>query len=549
MTRYIPGMRKAGTGSVLSFLILFSAVLPVLAILLKVDFSGSEEWTRFSEYLLQDAVVQTLTIVFFSLLLSSFIGVTLAVLVAMFDFPFRSFFKWLFYLPLTIPPYIAAYVFAGMLGYTGAVQTTLRNYGIIVSPGSLDIMNIRGAVVIYAITLYPYVYAPVRSFLENHASELIEVARLHGYSPSRIFMKVVLPLIRLPLAGGLTLVMMEIIGDYGVARYFNLKTVSSAIFGSWFGSGDTGVALRLSFYLMVIVVGFLFIDDMTRGRKRYGMQGVRQLKPYRLKGAWKLLVITILTLSSLIVFFIPVGQMLHWAVVSFGKVNLGETGRIVSDTLTYSLLASLIILIVNTLIVSTSRWLPKGVSKLMTKLSQLGYSIPGAVIAIGTITLFVWFDSNLFPIYRWFDPGVRKLVLSTSTAMLTYAFVVRYMAAGYNSVSSGFSKIGTRYSEAAQTLGKGRLYALWKVELPVIKGSLVTGFILTFIDILKELPLTLLLRPFNFNTLATRSYEYANDERIMEASVPALMIILICMMALLAFAAVNRQKGVKTDGA
>jgi len=150
----------------------------------------------------------------------------------------------------------------------------------------------------------------------------------------------------------------------------------------------------------------------------------------------------------------------------------------------------------------------------MTKLSQLGYSIPGAVIAIGTITLFVWLDSSLFPLYRWLDPGTGKLVLSTSTAMLTYAFVVRYMAAGYNSVNSGFSKIGTRYTEAARTLGKGKLYALWKVELPVIKGSLVTGFILTFIDILKELPLTLLLRPFNFNTLATRSYEYANDERI-----------------------------------
>jgi iron(III) transport system permease protein len=549
MIRAIRGMRKAGTGSVLSFLILFSAVLPVIAILIKVDFSESEEWNHFREYLLKDAVVQTLTIVFFSLFLASIIGVGLAVLVAMFDFPFRNFFKWFFYLPLTIPPYIAAYVFAGMLGYTGVVQSTLRSLGITVTPGALDIMNIRGAVVIYAITLYPYVYAPVRSFLENHAAELIEVSRLHGYSPARIFMKVILPLIRLPLAGGLSLIMMEIIGDYGVARYFNLKTVSSAIFGSWFGSGDTGVALRLSFYLMVIVVISLIIDDITRGRKRYGMHGGRQLKPYRLKGIWKVLVLLMLSFTSLVVFFVPVGQMLHWALISYGKVNLGETGRIILDTLTYSLLASLIILVVNTVIVSTSRWLPKGISKLMTKLAQLGYSIPGAVIAIGTITLIVWLDSNLFPIYKWLDPGTRKLILSTSTAMLTYAFVVRYMAAGYNSVNSGFSKIGTRYSEATQTLGKGRLYALWKVELPVIKGSLITGFILTFIDILKELPLTLLLRPFNFNTLATRSYEYANDERIMEASVPALMIILICMAALLAFAMVNKQKGVKTHGA
>jgi iron(III) transport system permease protein len=180
---------------------------------------------------------------------------------------------------------------------------------------------------------------------------------------------------------------------------------------------------------------------------------------------------------------------------------------------------------------------------IMSKLTQLGYSMPGAVIAIGTITVFVALDGWLHPLYRFFDPNVIKLFLSSSITMLVFAFIVRYMALGFNSVNSAFAKIGVKYNDAARTLGMGKTKAMLKVELPMLKNSLIAGFILTFIDIIKELPLTLLLRPFNYNTLASRAYEYANDERIHEASVPALIIILLSTLAVLFLTRINARKG------
>lgn len=536
--------RKVGAAQTLAFLALFLLIQPVLAIFFRVDFSYNEGWQHFKQYLLQDTIFNTVFLVVFSLLGAAVIGVGLAVMVALFDFPFKKFFKWFFYLPLTIPPYIAAYVFSGMLSYTGIVQKTLRLWNVPHTPGSFDMMNLRGAIFVYAITLFPYVYGPVRAFLEHHASSLMDVARVHGHSPFKILIKVILPLIRVPLVGGLTLIMMEVISDYGVVRYFNLRTVSSAIFSSWFGTGETVVAIRLSFYMMMTILVFQSMEDLLRGRRRYHLSGnqPRALQPILLKG-WKRSVGMLALLgTAIVVFVVPVGQMIFWAVRALDQVHLGQIGQIVFNTLFYSLLASTLILVLNIGIIHSRRWLPVKAGRLMDKMAQLGYAIPGAIIAIGAITVFVGLDNVLYPIYQWVNPETKKLVLSTSTIMLVYAFIVRYMAAGYNSVFSGFSKIGLKYSEAAASLGKGRFKALWRIELPMVKHSLITGFILTLIDILKELPLTLLLRPFNFNTLASRAYEYANDERIMEASVPALLIIMISVAALAVFAVVNHRK-------
>jgi iron(III) transport system permease protein len=195
------------------------------------------------------------------------------------------------------------------------------------------------------------------------------------------------------------------------------------------------------------------------------------------------------------------------------------------------------------------RWLNPNFKKAVGKLTQTGYAVPGAIIAIGTIMAFVSIDSTLYPLYKLIDPSTKKLVLSTSTIMLLFAFVIRYMSIGYNTVNSGFSKIGTGFNDAARIMGKTPGRALLQVEIPMMLNSLASGFLLVFIDIMKELPLTLLLRPFNFNTLASRAYEYANDERILESSIPSLLIIVICMVSIAVFVAINRKsrKGDKFD--
>jgi iron(III) transport system permease protein len=537
--------RKVSMRSVLAFLSIIIINLPIIAIVSRVNFSSNSNWKHFKQYLLPDAVSNTLLLVIITLLLSGTIGVLLATAVALFDFPLKRFFEWVLYIPITIPPYIAAYVYAGMLSYTGIIQRLCRGWGISFPPEWLDIMNVRGAVFIYSITLYPYIYSVIKSFLENHSGNLIDTARVLGYKPVKLFIKVILPLIRIPLIGGLMLVMMEVVSDYGVIKYFNIQTVSSTIFNSWFGMGETGVSIRLSFYVMIFIIALQVIEEIMRGRKKYnlGSGRARPITAIKLKGFKRYAMIFFLILFITVAFLIPVGQMVVWAILAFQKVSLANLSQIIFNTLLYSTLATIIILILNILIAHSRRWMSTKSGFIMSKLTQLGYSMPGAIIAIGTITIFVAFDGLLHPLYRFFDPNAKKLLLSTSVTMLVFAFVVRYMAIGYNSVNSAFAKVGLKYNDAARTLGISRTKAMLKVELPMLKNSLIAGFILTFIDILKELPLTLLLRPFNYNTLASRVYEYANDERIHEASVPALIIIFLSILAVILLVRINSRKG------
>lgn len=546
----IPGkpniQRKVSMRSVLAFLSIIIINIPIIAIISRVELASNSNWEHFKQYLLADAISNTLVLVILTLLLSCTIGVLLAAVVALFDFPLKRIFEWILYIPIIIPPYIAAYVYAGMLSYTGIIQRLGRGRGISLPREWLDIMNIRGAVFIYSITLYPYIYGVVKSFLENHSGNFIDTARVLGYKPVKLFIKVILPLIRIPLIGGLMLVMMEVVSDYGVIKYFNIQTVSSTIFNSWFGMGETGVAIRLSFYVMIFIIALQVIEEIMRGRKKYnlGSGGARPITVIKLKGFKGYAVISLLIVFIAVAFLIPVGQMLVWATLALQKVSLENLNQIILNTLLYSTLATMFILALNILIAHSRRWMSTKSGFIMSKLTQLGYSMPGAIIAIGTITVFVAFDGLLHPLYRIFDPNAKKLLLSTSVTMLVFAFVVRYMAIGFNSVNSAFAKVGVKYNEAARTLGMGRTKAMLKVELPVLKNSLIAGFLLTFIDIIKELPLTLLLRPFNYNTLASKVYEYANDERIYEASVPALMIVFLSILAVILFSKVNSKKGV-----
>lgn len=537
--------KRFGIGIILAFIFIIIINMPIITIISKVSFTNDSNWNHFKQYLLQGAIINTLILVTLTLIISGIIGVLLATVISLLDFPFKRFFEWALYIPIAIPPYIAAYVYAGMFSYTGIFQRIFRDLDISLPYQWFDIMNLRGAVFIYVITLYPYVYGAVKSFMENHSGGFVDTARILGYSPIKLFFKVVFPLIRIPLIGGLMLTMMEVISDYGVVKYFNIQTVSSVIFKSWFGVGETGVAIRLSFYVMIGIIALQTFEEILRGRKKYNINGSRGnlITPIKLKGNKGYAVSVLLLLFMLVAFIIPVGQMIIWTIMAFEKVNIPEISKVILNTLFYSTFATLSILLINVWISHNRRWLSKNTGIFMSKVIQLGYSMPGAIIAVGTITLFVAMDGILYPLYQYFGVDSKKLVLSSSIIMLIFAFIVRYMAVGFNNVNSAFEKIGVKYNDAARTLGIGKTKAMLQVELPVLKNSLIAGFLLTFIDIIKELPLTLLLRPFNYNTLASRAYEYANDERIHEASVPALIIIGLSILALSVFVKINSKKG------
>lgn len=525
-------------------LIVVVLLSPVLLLAIRTWGLETDNWEHLRNYLLGEAVITTLWLAFLSVFGAGVVGVLGAWLVSCYDFPFRRTFEWLLMLPIAIPPYIAAYVYAGTLSYTGSLQATARSFGLFIPQHWLDIMSLPGASFIFIITLYPYVYIIVKSFLKQHSGQFVENARVMGYGSFGILMKIVLPLIRIPLVGALILVLMEIISDYGVVKYYGLQTISTLIFKAWFGLRDLGLAGRLSLGLLMGIMIILSIEEWMRGRRGYslgsGKSGVITL--IKLHSTGRILALGFLMTVILIAFVIPVSQMVFWAVLAWENVDIIEISKVFKSTVMMSILAAMIILILSILIGHRTRFLGNRVSGIINRMTQVGYSIPGAVIAVGTLILFVSLDGLLYPFYQSLNSDTKKLILTSGLGMLLFAYVVRYLAIGYNSVQAGFTKIGDRFREASTVLGYSTGETLIKIEIPMLQRSLIAGFILVFIDVLKELPLTLLLRPFNYDSLATMVYVYAGDERIHEASIPSLAIVGISLIAVILLEIFNQQK-------
>ncbi|WP_105618839.1 ABC transporter permease [Vallitalea okinawensis] len=538
--------RHINIWSILSLIIILLILVPNLNIFVNIFNEPNDTWDHIKTYLLKDYTINSLTLVIFTGLFATIIGTSLAWLVSVYDFPLRNFFKWTLILPLAIPPYIAAYTYNGLLSYTGAIQSFLRNnFDIYVNQKYFDIMSMQGTIFIFTMFLFPYVYTITRGFMSKQSADLIENARLLGKSPTSIFFRIVLPLSRVAIIGGVSLVVLEVLNDYGVVNYYGIQTFSTAIFTSWFGMGDIDSAIRLAAILMIIVFIILFSEKMLRGRKKYNYTTtkVRPIRPYELKGMKAWLAFLYAGLILMISFIIPVIQLMDWALLSYRKVLDSEFFSLALNSVLVALIASFIMVVIALIVANNNRLSHNLLSKIYGRITTLGYSIPGAVIAIGVMVFFINIDHRLYWLYQLVDSNSGKLVLSTSVVMLIFAYVVRFLGIGYNAVDSGFEKIGITFHEAARTLGKNSIETFFKVDLKMISPAVLGGFLLVFIETLKELPLTLLLRPFNFNTLATKSYEYANDEMIHEAAVPSLLIVLISFIAIYMYNKISQRKG------
>ncbi|KOA18514.1 spermidine/putrescine transport system permease protein PotB [Clostridium homopropionicum DSM 5847] len=525
--------QKVNSWGILSFIFELLIVLPCIFILLHLLDKPNENWYHIKNYLLKDYIIGTLKVVLFTGIFTMTIGITLAWLIAAYEFPFRKFFKWALILPLTIPPYIAAYTYNGIFNYTGIVQRFFREtIRITPDPKAFDIMSIKGAVFIFSVFLFPYVYMISRSFLEKQSAALIENARLLGRSSSSIFIHVILPISRGAIVGGTSLAILEVLNDFGVVSYFGVQTFTTAIFNAWFSMGDSSTAVKLASMLMVTVFLVLMSEKWLRGRKKYSYTTakVRGIIPIELKGIKAagafLYCFIILSLG----FIIPLLQLISWGTLTYKTIFNIKLIGLIFNSIWLSAISAVVIIIIAIVISNFCRMNSNWISKVFSKISILGYSIPGAVIAIGVILLMISLDRNMVWLYKVIDPNSKTLVLSTSIFMLIFAYIIRFLAIGYQSIETGFDKIGIKFFEASRTLGYGVTKSFFKVDLPMIKPALISGFALVFVDIVKELPLTLILRPFNFNTLATKTYEYAGDEKIHEAAIPALIIILVSMI-------------------
>ena len=520
--------------SFFSILAVLFVSTPIIIIALNVSNPMNETMQHIVDNLLTSYIKNTLIISIGTGFFTILIGVSMAYFVSFYNFPMRKFFSWALILPLAIPDYIGAHVYANIFSYSGFIPTILRDkFGL---QYNLDIMNNYGAIFVFSLCFYPYVYIIVKSFLSKQSNALIEVSKSLGKNNREIFWKVLLPLSRGAIVGGVTLVILEVLNAFGLPNYFGIQTFSTGIFRAWFSFKDIDSAVKMAAMLLVCTYLVIVLEKFMRRKISYSFSNtkvkfiVRQDLP--LKESIKL---TIAAFGVfLLAFLIPIMQLIYWAKLTYKSVLTKEFFSLIGNSLIITLISTFIIIVISTIISNTTRLNKGKLSLVLSKLATMGYSIPGAVIAIGMLMFFITLDKSLVPLYT--KLGIEEtLVLTLSFALLISAYVVRFLAISFNNVESGFEKIGTKFHEASRTLGRGITGTFFKVDLPMMKGSLLGAGILVFIEIIKELPLTLLLRPFNFETLATVIKKYSEDEMLPEASIPSLILIAVCILLLLIF--------------
>lgn len=495
---------------------------PVVAVVVSAFGPAGDAWGHIASNLLPEYLAHTAILGAIAGAVAFAVGVGTAWLVTMCDFPGRRHFRWALVLPLAVPAYIAAFTYAGMVDVTGPLQRAIRA----VVPGASEtylnwnVMRIEVVGGIFGLVLYPYVYLPTRALLERRAGAALEAARLLGREPRDVFLRVGLPLARPAVAGGMALVMMEVLNDYGAVAYYGVTTFTTGIFRAWFSLGDLDSAIHLAAVLLVVVAVVLALERWQRGGARYHEDGpARPVGRYDLGGGAGMAAAGFCATPLVLGFGLPVAMLAYWSSRTAREVV--DTGfvRLALHSFGLAAAAGVVAVAVALVLAYAGRLDRTRLTRSTARIAVLGYSVPGAVIAVGVLLVALVVD-------RGITGGEASLVFTGSLAALVFAYVVRFMAVAYLPTEAGFDRVGKGPGDAARTLGASPLRALFRVEIPLLRGALLVAATLVVIDVLKELPITLILRPFDFDTLATRAFQLASDEQVAEAAPAALLVIL-----------------------
>lgn len=448
-------------------------------------------------------------------------GVGAAWLVTMCRFPGARMLEWALLLPMAMPAYVVAYTYTGLLDYAGPVQSGLRalfGWSSARDYWFPEIRSLGGAVAVMALVLYPYVYMLSRAAFLEQSVCVLEASRTLGRGPWRGFLRVALPLARPAIAAGAALALMETLNDFGTVHYFAVDTFTTGIYRTWLGMGQPAVAAQLGALLMVFVLGLVVVERASRGSRKYHHTTgrYRQLPRYRLRGGNRLAAQAFCFLPVLLGFLLPAGMLAAWAVETGAEaVFAADFLSILGNSFLLASVAAVLAVAVALVLAYAQRLHPTRPARAAVRLASLGYAVPGSVIAVGTMLPLAQLGQAM---------GV---MLIGSVAALVYAYLVRFLAVSFGSVESSLGKVTASMEAASRTLGQGAWGTLRRVHAPIIRGSLLSAGLLVFVDVMKELPATLIMRPFNFDTLAVRTFSLAGDERLAEAAAPALAIVLV----------------------
>jgi iron(III) transport system permease protein len=447
-------------------------------------------------------------------------------------FPGSSLFEWSLLLPLSTPSYLLAYAYADMLDYFGPVQVGLRNLFGWQNRQDYwfpDLHSLGGAIAMLTLGLYPYVYLLARvAFLEQSVCT-IEASRSLGCNPWRSFFTVALPLARPSIMAGLALALMETLNDFGTVQHFGVSTFTTGIYRTWFGLGDRPAAAQLAAVLMLFILCFILLENWSRRQARYyhRSSSAQNQSKYHLGWLRSILALLACLIPVALGLLIPFVYLLNMTLENAEQTLDLNFWHLASNSFTLSAISAVIAIAIATILAYGQRLQPNWGMRLAVRTSSMGYAIPGSVIAVGVLIPVGNFDNALDSWMRSQFGISTGLLLSGTIATLIFAYLVRFLAVAFGTIESSLNQIAPSLDDASRSLGYTPTSTLLKVHVPLMWRGLLTAGILVFVDVMKELSASIVIRPFNFDTLAIRVYQYASDERLVEASAPALAIILV----------------------
>jgi len=498
--------------ALLLFVLIFS---PILFLLVKSFNQDTETLQYLFKNLLFDYSINTIYLVLITSFFSLIIGIIPAWYVSNYQFAGRRIIDLILYLPLAIPTYIMAFTYSELLSFTGPFKITY------------DFLQIEILGILLAFSLYPYIYSVSRISFSLFGSRYYDMAKNLGLNAYQTILKVVLPLSRPAILSGLFLVVMEVLNEYGAVKYFGVNTYTIGIFRSWNSMNDSGAAIQLSSILLFMVAFLFFVEKYFNKNKRFSFSKNTQLASLNSpNNSMKFLIYVICLIPIILAFLIPVLFNLINIFSSYEDINFERLLNLTFNSFTVSLIASVLILIVSTFFLYNEKMSNSKVYYYINQFISLGYSIPGAVVALAVVISITSLD-NL-------DDNIKLLgSFSVYFLILIYAYIIRFMAVGKSPIKSSLEKYPDSYNHSAKNLGLSNFKIFQKIYFPINKYAFFTALTLVFVDIMKELPITLILRPFNFDTLATQTYEFAIEEMIPLSSVYSSVIIIICCILLI----------------
>ena len=504
-------------------------VSPLVIVLLSLTGDYSDNWTHLYNFVLGDYITNSIFLVLGVGLISLIIGTSSAWIITKYDFFGRRILEWALILPLAIPPYILAYTFTGLFDDYGSANEFIRwifnlDSSFVFFP---NVRNIFGAIIVFAFTLYPYIYLISRAAFLNQSKILTDAGRILGLGGYRVFINLGLPMIRPAVIAGLMLVIMETLSDFGAVDHFAIQTFTTGIFRTWYGMYDLHTAMQLASLLLLFIIVFLVLERSSRMNAAYNspVSNANSSSSEKLNGSKSFLCFIGCFIPIFIGFILPIIELSRWA-IAYNTGFFNESFFIqAKNTILIALMASIVCTVIAFTINFSVRHTNVIFLKRINPFLSVGYGVPGLILAVGIVQMFTYLDKGIF---IGFD-----FVLTGSLFGLLLAYLIKSYALSNSTIESGFERLSNRLDDSARVLKSSGWNLLLRVHFPLMKTSLLTSILLVMSEVVKELPATLILRPFNFDTLAVSTYIYAAEERMFEAASPAIAIVVIGLIPII----------------